>query len=543
MWGVIITVVIITFVFWGAQSGRDGGGGDAYYGTINGERVTREALGNAQREAILRFFFNYGEWPDRNAKRMGFDIERATYERLLLIQKIEQMGIHVGDDTVTRVAADAVRSFFRDKPGTMDTFVKQVLRQAGLEAGDFERFIRHDLGQQQLLAVVGLVGRLVPPQEGRQLYEREHEELAVEAVFFSGSNHLAGITPTPQAVEEFYTNQMARYRLPERVQVSFVKFDGTNFLAEATNELAGITNVAERIEAVYQMRRTNEYRELKPEEAKSKIHEEFIKGLSVEAARRKANAFATVLMETEPVRPENLEKLAGDKGLTVQVSEPFDREEGPKDLKVGADFVREAFARTAEEPFAGPFTGDDGAYVIALKRKVPSEIPPLDQIRERVTADYRYHQAVTEARKAGAAAHGAVTNGLAQGKTFAAACAEAKVTPVFVPPFSLSTRELKVVEAHVSLVQFKPVAFNLTPGQVSGFVPTGDGGFIIFVREKLPLELTRLTAELPEFLNLVRQTRQNEAVQAWFQREAERGLRETPVFQQKQQVTGTPAKK
>src|SRR5258708_38924498 len=98
------------------------------------------------------------------------------------------------------------------------------------------------------------------------------------------------MTPTPGAITQFYSNRLANYRIPERMQVSYVKFDITNFLTEADQDLAKTTNLSQRIDAVYQQRGTNYYKDVKsPEEAKEKIREEMRKELSTIAARKKAS--------------------------------------------------------------------------------------------------------------------------------------------------------------------------------------------------------------------------------------------------------------
>jgi len=199
---------------------------------------------------------------------------------------------------------------------------------------------------------------------------------------------------------------------------------------------------------------------------------------------------------------------------------------------VGSDFTQKAFARTPEDPFAGPILGQDGVYVIALVKKIPSEVPPLDQIRARVEKDYEYNQALNAARRAGTAFYQTLTNGLAQGKTVAALCAEAKLQLVEVPPFSLSTRDLAQVEDHLPLNQYKQIVFSAPLGKVSPFQMTTDGGVIVYVKSKLPLDEAKLTASLPAFANSVRQSRQNEAFNDWFRREAEMGLRDTPLARQ-----------
>ena len=61
---------------------------------------------------------------------------------------------------------------------------------------------------------------------------------------------------------------------------------------------------------------------------------------------------------------------------------------------------------------------------------------------------------------------------------------------------------------------------------------TADGGIIVFVKAKLPMNEEKMKTDLPAFVAYVRQTRQNEAFNDWFRKEAERGLRDTPQAQQ-----------
>ena len=97
-----------------------------------------------------------------------------------------------------------------------------------------------------------------------------------------------------------------------------------------------------------------------------------------------------------------------------------------------------------------------------------------------------------------------------------------------------------MIEESVGLHRFTLAAFTTPVGKASGFVGLSAGGFIVFVREKLPIELAKLTAELPAYLEAVRRTRQGEAANTWFNHEAERGLRDTPVFRPQQSPVGQP---
>ncbi len=548
VWLVIIAVTIVTFVFWGSQGTGSGAAGRASFGSVDGERVTQDDFVNARREAYMRWFFNNGEWPGRDAKSRGFDEDRETYFRLLLLKKLRDLDVHVSEDAAAQAADQILRSFNRGNPVPLDVFVKQVLATSPLSpplnGADFSRFIQHDLGIQELVAMAGLSGKLTTPQDLRALYTREHEELQAEAVFFSASNYLAKVTVTPEAVAQFYTNRMADYRLPERMQVSYVAFGVSNYLAQAEEEL-GKTNLANLVEANYNKLGSNYFRDAKtPEEAKTRIREELIKQRAMADARVRANDFATKLQAMVPVRAENLYTLAQSNGLTVSVSAPFDKEGGPKDLQVGPDFADKAFRLKAEDPLGEvePLVGLNAVYVIGFNHRLPAEIPPLDQIRDRVAADYKFTQAVQLAQQAGQEFFKTLTNSVTQGRKFDEICAAAKVEPLTLPPFSLSTQQLPEVETNVNLNVFKQAAFGVAYGRPNEFVTTSDGGFVVVVQARLPLNETKLQAEFPGFASYERQTRQNEAFNQWFRREAERGLQDTPLARPPPSMAGVPKK-
>ena len=195
------------------------------FGSINGERI---GYVKARKEVYLRTFFMTGKWPDEEAMKQGGEMERDTYQWLLLIQKQNQLGIQTGRGGAGRRKA-MMSQFQRAGITSPEMFVQQVLQPRGFDLDDLERFVRHYLGVQELIATVGLSGKLVTPQEIQDLFKREHDEIATEATFFSASNYLASVTVPPGALMQFYTNRQASYRIPERVQVSYVTFDLTNF--------------------------------------------------------------------------------------------------------------------------------------------------------------------------------------------------------------------------------------------------------------------------------------------------------------------------
>jgi parvulin-like peptidyl-prolyl isomerase len=537
---VVMGITAVTFVtFMGSGPSRSGGGGGSAsnLGSIADRKITLDAYLGAEHEVYLYYWLRDHQWPDRDPNISAVDLRRDIYMRLLLIQRGQDLGIQIGDEAVATAANQLlsqpglVQALGVNGPGVpLDSFVKAVLQPKGLDAGDFENFVRHDMVMEQLRQAMGLTGQLITPQEAAAVYQRQYQELSAQIVFFSASNYLAAVAVTPEAVGKFYTNYLAEYRLPDRVQVSYVAFSVTNFMAAAEQKLSR-TNLNEQVEAIYRQYGTNAFPEVKtPEATRAKIRDLLIRQQAMTAARQQADDFASEVFNQDPVRPENLATVAKAKGLAVRLTAPFSGEYGPAEITAPEAFTKAALALTPDEPLAGPIIGRDAVYVIALAKQLPSEIPPLSRIRERVTQDYQFHEATLRAQAAGTNFVQALQlQGDAGGKVFSMVCAAAGLRAETLTPFSLSTTDLPELEDRVPLTQLKSVAFGTAIGQTSDFQKTDDGGFVVYVKSELPLDMNAMNASLPQFAAALREQRETAAFYNWLERTGSRDLRNTPV--------------
>ena len=338
LWLVITTLTIVSFVvFFSPQQTQFKGtsqfGTGAVIGTINGRPITREEYINTYREAELRYLFSTGNWPrdDEMSRQMGI-MDRETRNRLLLIEKLKQFNIQISEASVAQWIVEAFqdRASGKFRPEDYDGFVKTRLPQQNLVEADFQRFVRHEVGIQHLIALTGLTGRLITPQEAEIIFRRENEQVDTQTVFLQSSNYLSKVVETPADLMAFYTNHQANYRIPERAQVVYVKFESTNYVAEAEQKLAVQTNLVQMIDAEYLQRGTNSFRgtnnlPLPPEAAKQKIRDEYRHGVAIFEARKKAIEFANELLEL-PAATNNLANLAAAKGILSTVTEPFTKD-------------------------------------------------------------------------------------------------------------------------------------------------------------------------------------------------------------------------
>ena len=534
LWYIIAGLTIVSFVvFMGSGPSRNGGDRRAGsgYGTLYGKPVTAEDFSRAQREFYLYYWLHYGSFPGQNGSLKREDMEREIYIRLLLEQKAKALGVSIAPDSLAASANDVLRSLGQGGQAVpLDQFVAKILTHEGLTLVDFQNFLRGDLAIQQLIATLGLAGSFVTPQEAGQLYDREHQEVSAQAVFFPASNYLAKVSLAPAAITDFYQKNMATYREPDQVQVSYVSFEVSNYLAQAKSELTRSNRLETDVDAAYLQYGQTEFPGETPEKAKAKIRDLLTERHAGELAKTAANELAKTVFAQEPVKAENLAAVAKQKGLPVRVTAPFNAVEGPEDYSIPQAFTKAAFKLTADDPLAGPVSGSQAIYIIALAGKIPSHIPTLDQIHTRVTQDFQNRSAAELAQTAGTNFSFTVAVQLAVGKTFAQAALAAGQAPVALSPFSLSSQEVPEAAGRADIRLLKQAAFTTPIGRPSQFVPTADGGFVLLPQSLLPVDAAKKNTELSQFLGQIRRGRQNEAFNLWLQAEANRELRNTPVY-------------
>lgn len=563
LWVLIIAATIISFVIFFNPSSRygGGGGGDTRGGdtgaSINGRPITAEEYNDALREELLFYFLQRGEWASpEKLRQQNYQLEQRAYQRIALNEKAKQLGIV----PTAKAGARMVEEIFGVKPGEtvqasdLERFEQRQLAPNHLSLEDFARFARHQAANQQLVTLFGMSGKLITPKEAEIFYVRENEPLDVEIAYFPLSNYMSQVNVSLQAVTNFFKTNEAMYRLPDRVQVQYVYFPTSNYTAAADKELAAETNLTKNIDAIYAQNKPDSFKDdagkvLTADEAKAKIKKEFKDRTENTLARKDAIAFAQELAkghdDDHPFTTADLAKVAEAKGLKVLTTEPFDGRTGPKELKPTQAFMRTAFSLSTNAPedksrsmmySLSPVPVEDGWVVMGFKAQYPSEPQTFAQVQAKVTDDYKREQAFEMAQKAGQNFYINLMTGLMQGKKFDTIAASNKVTTVELPPFSLTSatnlqnaaeiKKLEAINVNVAHVinnrqTFQELVQNsyiLQTGKPSQFIPTPEGGFIIYLKARLPVEPAKLQKELPDYLARLREQRQSAAFGEWFQK-------------------------
>jgi hypothetical protein len=541
LWIIIIALMSVSLLYFFLPGGRAPGGEDrstGNYGSIAGRPVKQKEWFETLREVQLSHYIRSGNWPG-GEEGSARALESETLQRLLLIYEMRELDIHPGDKAVAAMIQEQLGDHLPHAK-----FVQELLAPHGLTAVDYDRFLRHEVGIRQLIAAASVSARFVVAPEAEVIYRKEHQETEVQLAVFWASNFLDKVIITNGAIGSFYSNRVFMYRVPERTIVNYVEFPATNYFPEADKELTAVTNLAEIVDANWIRRDTNDvlFKDdkgvpLAEAEGKQRIRDFMRTNQALLSARRQAAQFGGELMDMkpDPNKAENLEKLAAEKKFPVKATKPFDAINGLEEFEAPtnsasrleetfqATFRKSALALSNAAPIQfRPIPGPQAVYVIALKGKVEPKTPPLEEISEKVTNDYKNFMAQDMARKAGMAFGTNVTNGLALKKSFEEICKAEKVEVVNVPPFSDVTQSLTNFDARINIRLLQNLSHEQEIGKASQYVAfSQEAGLVLYVKGRPKLDDAKVQAALPEFMGQLRIYRQNEAFQQWFRKQAE----------------------
>lgn len=540
LWVIIVAGVIISFTaFFGPNqpSLRSMLGGGPDRGVIDGIPVTQDLIHRANRLSKLReHLFN-------SRGSSASESEQQVLQTMLVLGKLKSGKIEVSDEEVGKWIKDNLTD---PKTGQFNykAFLDRNILPAGFTELEFTEFARFELGRRHLVELVTAPGKWVSPHEAESTVRNGLEETVASVVVFPLTNYTAAVQVQEAAVKLYYTNRIASYLIPARVQASYVQFLATNHLAEADAELAKLGDLTAQLESMYQQRGADSFRDdsgnvLTKEAALAKIKEEQRKGIALGLARAKCVAFYNKLNEalgSDTGKPDGIkfsfDAVAAAAQQPILTTVPFSRMTPIPGFTSARNLAEKIFGLSPEAPYTEPVTTETGVYVFSVKQRIPEEYKPFELVRTDVVEAYKREQAGLLARAAGKSFYEAATNGLAQGKSFASVAAEKGLKAVDLPPFSLANRQVPGFEAYArDLVE---VGMNQKPGTISDYMGSSLGGFVMAVKERRPADEAKVKEQLASAVDRLRDMNEYIAYEQWVTREFEKSglskyLRQTTV--------------
>lgn len=513
LWMVIIVVIIISFVIF-FTPGIGGGRPNEFNLTINGQSYSREEVQSAADEVRLFYFLRNQQPPSSEA------YNQLALQRLLVKRLTAEYGITVGNESVVEWIRDRIMGGTGSFGGmTYDQYVASVLKTGGFTTKLFEAFVRTEVGSEILRTTIGSAGALVTPEEARAAFIRDNEKMPVEVAYVANTNYASRVVVNLDELTKFYSNRVAAYRSPDRIQVSYVRLATSDFVADAETSLAGNGGLDALVEARYQ-ERSSLYVGVEADAAKKQVRQEIIDDEALKIAQFKAYEFVNSYYELEPKTTAVLNEAAQKIGLSAKQVPPFGRSETPEGMGVDQEFVKAAWDLSADNAFSIPVMAPDGYYAICFEGKIPGSIQPFAAVKDRVEKEYREDRARTLAQEAADAFYAVATKAVAEGQSFTNLARLSGLKTASLPNLTLrSVDEVEAIDVPVSVRQITGMVYSQPPGTVSRPQFAAEGLLVLYAAERSDPSAEEIEAGVKEYVETMRSSRALDAYGEWLTRQ------------------------
>lgn len=228
---IVLLLIIVTFGFFGVNSYRKSGGGNAP-ATVNGEKISQQEFDSALRQQQDRVREQAGSNFDPSLfdkpeiKRMILD---SLVNQRLLSSQARSVGLTLSDDQLAQIIA-GIEAFQKD--GKFDKqHYEAALSSQNMSPLVFESRVRDELGTRQL--VDAYVKNGYSSQAGADNLIRLNEQQRVVSVAqISPDSSLKQVKVEDAAVKEYYEKNQKEFQTPERARVEYLIFSVPALLSQ-----------------------------------------------------------------------------------------------------------------------------------------------------------------------------------------------------------------------------------------------------------------------------------------------------------------------
>jgi peptidyl-prolyl cis-trans isomerase D len=343
----------------------------------------------------------------------------------------------------------------------------------------------------------------VLPSDVAELLARRDTVWSLAVASVDGSAFAPRIDTSDTTVAAWFETNARRYEIAPRVSVAALRVPAKAFADAVTVTDAEVRAAYDANPARYPAPKPAAEFKLDPvagEAAEADAAFGTVRPL-VEADLRKRNAEKAALKAAsdlnvrlfeENVKPADLPAfVASRENIELAEIGAVGTDSIPAELggNTARAIATEALRLSADRPYSNPVAIPGGAAILVWREAIPARVPALDEIRERVAADYQTAEKRRLFNEAGRALQDSVAASVTAGQSFEAAIVSAaekaglKATVKTPEPFSLSGNFPRDLDYNV-LTSLD----SLSKGKVGDFLPVGEnsGRLVYVIDQKIP---------------------------------------------------------
>jgi peptidyl-prolyl cis-trans isomerase D len=373
MMKVILILIIIVFIFYfGSMAGREKTKAIA---TVGDKQISYADLRKEYENLLDLYRRQYGESLTEetikklNLKQMALN---NLINQTIALQKAKELKIEVSNEEVQNAIVN-FPSFQRN--GVFDKRIyQQALRNLRMAPEDFEEVQKNAMTVAKL---EGLMQESVKVSDGEvlDLYRIQNEKTDLAFIKVPCQDFRSRVKATNEDLERFLSDRGESFRVPERLQVKYLFFRGEDY--------AGNVKVSDAEVKEYYDQRGDSF--TKKGGRKASLAE--VKG-TVTAVLRQSKALDLAQAEAKKARnfiyqDENFDEYAGKNHLAVRASEPFSKNNPPRELTAIKELAQYLGSLKADQ-ITPVLSTERGFFIIKLISRKDSHIPKLAEIRPEV---------------------------------------------------------------------------------------------------------------------------------------------------------------
>ena len=376
-------------------------------------------------------------------------MDNFVWNGMVLRHEAAGMQIQPTDDEV----ASAMRSIpgFQSNgsfdPAKYADFVQNRLAPNGFSTEQLEDLVRDNLRMQKVREILNSTF-VVSPAGFRQDYIVRNQKTDASIIRFSTATLAAGIAVSDDDVKNFFEQSKAGLNTEEKRRVKYAALT----LTDAEKKLTG----KERIEALQKLANT-------------------------------ANEFTQAMLEKDAKFDEVAAKFQAKTGETklFALSVP------DAALAQVSGAAEAAFKLTQQDPNSDALQGEAGFYVLRLEEVVPARPLTFEEARQQVVEQIKNSRAYEQLTTKAAEVRGKILADMKAGKTFADAAKAADQKVETYPPFTLAEPNFEAADAREVMTK----SGEMSEGQLSDFVATQDGGVLVHLDKREPIDEAKFEKE------------------------------------------------
>lgn len=453
---VVVVLVIISYVVFYNLQATNGLPTSSSVATIYGRGLTSIQLDKAAKrfDVAVRLqmsdvlfalggrevaFAMFGQSPSTRA------VEDFIWNSMVLRHEADALGVAPSqaeiEEAIRKIPPFQTNGQF--DPMKYALFNQNQLSPRGFTPDDLGDIVADQIRLAKLRELIGAATH-ASPGEVREQYIDENQKSDISLFRLKLDDFKAAVQVIDEDVTKLYQERQSTLKTPEKRKVKYVGFT----LAGESKPLAP----KERAEATQRL-------------------------------AEQAQNLAIALTE----KGAKIDEVAAKMQLKVQETPAFAQGEPPSELSRSEEAAEAAFQLTEAEPHSDAVNAENGYYVLELAGTEPSRPLTQEEAKEQLTEQIKMERGQEAMNLKVAELRTKIDTELKAGKTFEEAAQTAGVTLEKLPAFSGSARQMQGQEPPETSAIRERLA-SMTEGELSDLVPVENGGLVIHLDKRLPID-------------------------------------------------------